>query len=712
MRVHAQGDNGHNAGVRNAFAVALAAVALLAALVCAAAQLAAPAPAYADSTDYSVAQVDLVAEAQTDASLHVTEVRTFDLGSSFQALSWVAFDPLPSNARIEISSMRIGFVAEDGSLIGDDLETLTRYVFDSSWYNETNLDVYGYAYSRYYNRMYVHVPAEYQATTRMVISFDYTVVNGVQLFRDAAEIDWKYVSDQATIPSDNVTMQITLPVPSGTTVTQGKNLYVWGHGPESGTVSDPSDGTVTYTVAHVNADQYAEAHILLPQNWFLRTTDPLASANIDTMHWDWVVEAEENWSDASRIRAMQADMANIIAAIVCALLIIAAGAICVVCGRDKKADEDAESAESVRRALSLHPAVFGRVARWTRTSDADFVATIERLQTRGVVDVRVVLNPAPNEAETGEDDFGINSRPADIEFSCPAKADELDGLDELETLDRHALTMLFDTFAEGRAAVTFAEISAFAHKDPHAYVDAFNQWAWSVGDEVKAAELFDARADRWARILRWTAGLMGLFGLASYVIGHDTIMAVMFIASALVVGVFSYYTKRATQGGANVQACQAALQQQLEGLAETDGSSPIAADILAGAYDPADLLRAAYLLGVSDKAACGLIDRCPALFENENERLVTCLTWYAPPEDDDNVDDVDGVDDDEPSTLASAFEREINNAFTVAQSAIRHTDVEVRVFERFIGKVKEKRAAAAAKAARASKDKEKNHGGD
>lgn len=44
-------------------------------------------------------------------------------------------------------------------------------------------------------------------------------------------------------------------------------MRAWGHGPLDATVAINGDGTVSYSVPHVNAGSYAEARVVFPVEW-------------------------------------------------------------------------------------------------------------------------------------------------------------------------------------------------------------------------------------------------------------------------------------------------------------------------------------------------------------------------------------------------------------------------------------------------------------
>ena len=63
-------------------------------------------------------QTDIVAQAQTDGSLHVTEQRVFTTDDSSVRLKW-SFAGVSAGSEAEISSMRAAAVDEEGNVVGE-----------------------------------------------------------------------------------------------------------------------------------------------------------------------------------------------------------------------------------------------------------------------------------------------------------------------------------------------------------------------------------------------------------------------------------------------------------------------------------------------------------------------------------------------------------------------------------------------------------------
>ena len=122
MQSHHGRLNGDRRAFYLAFAVFVLAVFAVAAL--------APARAYAKS--YTMPQVDITAEVQSDGSLHVVEQRTFDFDGSFTAVWWT-HGALPENGALQVNGVSIADLGESGSAESAELQSISETPFNLDW---------------------------------------------------------------------------------------------------------------------------------------------------------------------------------------------------------------------------------------------------------------------------------------------------------------------------------------------------------------------------------------------------------------------------------------------------------------------------------------------------------------------------------------------------------------------------------------------------
>ena len=167
--------------------VAARLILLASALVLAAAALLAAAPGEAFAKSYDMTKVDITAQAETDGSLHAVEQRTFDFNGDFTAVWWT-FEGLPSNAELKVNSVRMARVDGDGNVVGE-WETLPGVPFVLDWRDAGGPGTDAYSVDAPKNTVYAFFDV---SDEKAVIELDYTVVNGVQAYKDVAEVNWKY----------------------------------------------------------------------------------------------------------------------------------------------------------------------------------------------------------------------------------------------------------------------------------------------------------------------------------------------------------------------------------------------------------------------------------------------------------------------------------------------------------------------------------------
>ncbi len=348
---------------------------LAAALVLAAVALLAVAPGEAFAKSYDMTKVDITAQAETDGSLHAVEQRTFDFNGDFTAVWWT-FEGLPSNAELKVNSMRMARVDGDGNVVGE-WETLPSVPFVLSWRDAGGPGTDAYSVDAPMNTVYAFFDV---SDEKAVIELDYTVVNGVQAYKDVAEVNWKYVGDQWEESSADVTMTLALPVPQGVAVEPGENVRAWGHGPLDGSLAINADGSVAYTVPKVNAGQYAEARVVFPVAWLTNLSPDAAKLHADEMRLDKVLADEEDWADQANRNRMQSLAFVIGCGVLCVLLIAWALWSYFRYGKEHAPSFTDEYWRDVPDPR-VHPAAIGRLWRWDRESQDDFTATLMHLRT-------------------------------------------------------------------------------------------------------------------------------------------------------------------------------------------------------------------------------------------------------------------------------------------------------------------------------------------
>ena len=134
------------------------------------------------------------------------------------------------------------------------------------------------------------------------IETDYTVAHRVRVYRDVAELYWRYVNDSLPADSNEVNLQIRLPVPpelESDSDALAASIHAWGHGPSDGTFAIGDDGTVTYHLDRIGKGSYAEAHLIFPASW-MTDMAPGAANRFDTLRERDAMAEEAQWVDTAQ----------------------------------------------------------------------------------------------------------------------------------------------------------------------------------------------------------------------------------------------------------------------------------------------------------------------------------------------------------------------------------------------------------------------------
>lgn len=578
-------------------------LALLGVLLIAAAFLlgvAQPSPALAKS--YDMPKVDIQAQVETDGSLQVNEQRTFDFNGDFTAVWWT-FEGLPEDASLKVNGVRIARVDKDGKLVGD-WTTLKDVPFVLDWRDSGGPGGEAYSVDDPKNTIYVFFNV---SDERLIVDLDYTVVNGVQAYKDVGEVYWKYVSPAWAEASENVTMSLALPVPQGTKVEAGENVRAWGHGPLDGTVKINADGSVLYKNPRVASGQYAEARVVFPVEWLTNLSGD-ALVNRDQQHLDTVLKEEQSWADdANRNRVLS--LAFIIGCgVLCVLLVAWALRSYFKYGKEHEPDFTDEYWRDVPDP-SVHPAVIGRLWRWDRESQDDFTATLMHLAHVGAVRIDAGGYDEPGVFGSKHvDDYYITRLPA------------ADGL--TDPVDRAALDVLFGTIAGGADSLWFGTIKKYGEDHPQEFLDAMQGWQGTLSAATNRHDFFEAKGKRYQGYLAVVAVVTLVVGLGASVYLENFIPAILAVPTAIALGVIANYMPRRSVAGNNLVAKCKALRNWLRDFSSLDERPPTDVKVWG------EFMVYAYLFGVAEQAIKQLQTTMPQLFEYDGSMGMTYMPWW------------------------------------------------------------------------------------
>ena len=592
-------------GLRRASLLALAAVLALAACAFVAAQ-----PQQALAKSYDMPKVDITAQAETDGSLHAVEQRVFDFNGDFTAVWWTI--DVPQNAQLQVNSVRIANADKENAVAGEWTQ-LSDVPFVLDWREAGGPGTEAYSVDTPKNMVYVFFNA---IDERKIVELDYTVVNGVQAYKDVGEVYWKYVGDQWAEPSDNVTMTLALPVPQGTAVEPGNNVRAWGHGPLDGNVKINEDGTVTFTNPHVNAGQYAEARVVFPVSWLTNLSGEEALIHRNDAHLEQVLKDEQTWADqANRTRVLS--LAFIIGCgAICVLLIAWALRMYFKHGKEYEPTFKDEYWRDVPSPQD-HPAVIGRLWRWDRESQDDFTATLMHLSHIGAIQINKGSYEKPGL-------FG--EKPVDDYFltRVPAVADAI-----TDPVDRAALDVLFGTVAGGADSLWFGSIEKFGKDHAQEFLDTMKAWQGTLSQAANQRDFFEIKGKKLQGAMIGIAALLVVVGVGLGLVTANFIPLIFMVPTAIALIVIGNYMPRRSREGNEIAAKAKALRNWLRDFSSLDERPPTDVKVWG------EFMVYAYLFGVAEQVMKELRTSVPQVFESDdayagNAYFVPWWFWYAP----------------------------------------------------------------------------------
>lgn len=492
------------------------------------------APALALAADYQCSQVDLTAVVETDGSVTITDQRTFEFpgdGEARETLKWL-YTGFPEDATVKVKRVRLARVDDEGNVV-DEWTKLKSTTFQIPWRAGGRPEADGWAFDRFRHTLYAFV---HDLPEKAVVEVTYKVSHAVEAFDDAADFQWLYAPLDYAVDLHNVTAQVILPVAADASVEPNDNVLAWGHGPEDGSVEISHDGSITFVDPLVASSAYAEGRVMFPVGWLTNLSEEDRLKNQGSLQYQWTAQYEAGWVDRAANQKMMRDglASGLMGA--CAFFLLVALLVYARWGRERPPRFTEDYGCDVPDA-GLSVAEMGRLWRWNHESPDDAVAMVLDLVRRGVIGVQykgdrpvaLVLPDAARVALGCEDD------------------------------DDAATVRLLETLAGGSDRLTLADLSAFAHERPQAFLEAVHAWQQGLTRRFEAYGFFDAGSRRAQRVLLVLAALLAVAAVLAWIwIGWRP--ALLALATAAAVGVLANYTMRRSVQGNEITAHAKALR--------------------------------------------------------------------------------------------------------------------------------------------------------
>ena len=569
-------------------------------------------PEKAFAKSYEVSSVDIAAQAETDGSLRAVEQRTFNFDGEFSAVWW-NIENLPPGAELIVNQMRMARVDINGEVIGDWV-TLPSVPFVLSWREAGGPGSEAYSLDAPTSTIYAFFEAYNEAIT---IELDYTMTNFAQAYKDVADVYWKYVASQWEEASQNVTMTLSLPVPQGVEVVAGENVRAWGHGPLDGSLAINPDGSVLYEVPVVNPGQFAEARVVFPVEWLTNLSASSVALHPEEMHLEQVLKEEQGWADQANRDRMMSLAFIIVCGLVCVILLAWALRAYFKFGKEHTPDFTDEYWRDVPDQ-AVHPAVIARLWRWNRESQNDFTTTLMHLSHLGAIRIDKGSYDEPKS-------FGRSEKVEDYYLTrVSSVADTVE-----DPIDQRALSLLFDTIAEGKDSLWFGTIQQYGKKNPEGFIEAMKLWQGIVSVEANRHDYFEAKGKRYQGYLVALAFILALAGVFIGLFMVNFIPLIFMLPTAIALGVIGNYMPRRSVEGNNLVAKCKALRNWLRDFSALDERPPTDVKVWG------EFMVYAYVFGIAKEVMKALQTRVPELFEPHagaaySTTYVPWWFWYTP----------------------------------------------------------------------------------
>lgn len=611
----------------------------VAAMLCIAALLLfAPTKAYAKS--YTIPKVNITADAQSDGSLHVIEQRTFDFDGDYTAVWWTMSN-LPSNAKLKVNGVQMGQSSSTGDT-SVQLEDVSSTAFNLKWRDEGGPGTDAYSLDEGENTLYVFFHA---SNSRMVVQLDYTIENGVQAYKDCADLYWRYVGSEWAVDSNNVTCTITLPVPSGSTAVVGDNVRAWGHGPLTGSLAFNETATaVTYKVDTVQAGSYAEARVVFPVSWLTSISAAALKVHGDESHLETVLSAEQTWADQANYQRMYSLIFVIVLGALSLFLVIWGVVMFLRHGREYKP----QFVESYWRDVpnkNVHPAVIARLWRFNKEASNDLSATMMHLAQVGAITINKGSYEEP----------GLFGHTKTVEDYYIAKVDtQVAKL--TDPIDRKAIEVLFDTIGAGQSSLWLTSIKLYGQENPKAFNAAMMDWQGQVSAGVNAADYFEEKGLHYQSLLAGIGIAVIVLGIGVCMFVSNLLPLIFLIPAGIVLFVLSNFMTRRTRSGAEDYARSVALRNWLKDFSALDERPTQDVKVWG------EFMVYAYIFGIAKEVIKELRDTMPELFAESDAMgadtaYVPWYVWYAPMSTD-------------MVSFSDMFDQTMTNTAQIAQAAV------------------------------------------
>ncbi len=486
--------------------------------------------ALSTSQPYTSPSTSITAQIDSDTALNVTEQRTFTFSGKTTCVRW-KHDTLTNKSTISMHGLRVSVLDANGDAV-ESIE-LQAVPFETKWRETDGTDGIGpdhacYSIDKSNNTVYTFFEAEDKT---VVLTLDYTVEMGIQVWKDVAELNWTVLSSDWEVDSDNLTVSLQLPVATNALVSPGKNVNAWSHGPQSGTIAVTESGVVLYEAPKASSGQYASLHVTFPSVWITNLPDTeFAHKYTNEVHLDTAIDGEKKWIDSNNAAQVRGDKFDIAALVFCLVVLAIAVILYLRFGRDPKPSETNAAAAQVEIAVA-HPAILDRLMNWNRQDERQFAISVANLAQKGLISVETVDgdNPTYRLLKT-------STKPND-------------------EMDKATIQALFDGLSDDPASITVQEIASCVVNNKDTFCKTIAVWNHELDHCVDNLALFDKKSFSWQIRLFVVAALLFLVGIFAKVFTGSDVLVGASLPTACIIALLANYMPHRTQTGQDMAAC-------------------------------------------------------------------------------------------------------------------------------------------------------------
>lgn len=508
--------------------------------------------AAATAKAYECPQVDIAATVDADGNICISEQRSFSFTGPFTAVWWELGTGLPWYASVRIDAVSMVRMQPDGA--HGALEPLAEVPFESSWRTVGGPGRAAFSFDEEMDTVYAFFD---ERDCDALFQLDYTVLNGVARYTDAAEVYWKFVGDGWAVDSSEVTLTMTLPVPEGASVQPGENVRAWAHGPLDGTIAVGEDGVVTAEAPSVEAGAFAEVRATFPVAWLAPTTTETMGAERRIAGLDRILREEGAWAErADRERArMLTQLLGVAAA--CAAGLLVAGGLFLIFGREHRPSFRDKYWRDVPEP-GMPPAIVGCIWRWGEPNLDDLLASIIHLCNIGAL--KMGRGIPPNSIEQKEEYSLTRVEPAASQLTDP--------------IDRETMELLFTCMADGAETFWMGDFKRAGKKQPTRVKLHLEGWRKVVMQQAEAYGLFDQTSALLGTLMAIAGGIYLFMGINLSIFFLTLMPLLLMWPTGIALIILSRFMRRRTRYAADILARSKALKRWLCHFSSLDERPP------------------------------------------------------------------------------------------------------------------------------------------